>query len=79
MDVTKIESQLLKSDKEHFNLNDIISNAVLDLQNQIEENVGADKPKNNVEAHGGRIWAQNNPDGKGAIFTFTLPLSIGKQ
>ena len=38
LDVTKIESQLLKSDKEHFNLNDIISNAVLDLQNQIEEN-----------------------------------------
>ena len=34
LDVTKIESQLLKSDKEHFDLNDIISNAVLDLENQ---------------------------------------------
>jgi signal transduction histidine kinase len=26
-----------------------------------------------IEAHNGRIWAENNPDGKGATFTFTLP------
>ena len=31
--------------------------------------------KNIVEAHGGRIWAENNQDGEGANFTFTLPLS----
>ena len=31
--------------------------------------------KNIIEAHGGQIWAENNPDGKGATFTFTLPLS----
>ena len=30
--------------------------------------------KNIIEAHGGRIWAQNNPDGKGATFSFSLPL-----
>ena len=27
-----------------------------------------------IEAHGGRIWAENNRDGKGATFKFTLPL-----
>jgi signal transduction histidine kinase len=29
-----------------------------------------------VEAHGGRIWAEdNNKDGKGAVFAFMLPTS----
>jgi signal transduction histidine kinase len=27
-----------------------------------------------IQAHGGRIWAENNKDGKGATFRFTLPL-----
>jgi signal transduction histidine kinase len=28
-----------------------------------------------VEAHGGTIWAENNRDGRGATFTFTLPVA----
>ena len=31
-----------------------------------------------VEAHGGRIWAENNHNGEGAAFRFSLPLSSEK-
>jgi two-component system sensor histidine kinase VicK len=32
-----------------------------------------------VESHGGRIWAENNKDGKGATFSFSLPLNKKQQ
>jgi signal transduction histidine kinase len=31
--------------------------------------------QNIVEAHGGKIWAENNSDGKGSTFSFSLPLT----
>ena len=31
--------------------------------------------KNIIEAHGGRIWAENNKGGNGATFSFALPVA----
>jgi two-component system, OmpR family, sensor histidine kinase VicK len=31
--------------------------------------------KSIIEAHGGKIWAENNLDGKGATFTFSMPVT----
>ncbi|HEX6029173.1 MAG TPA: HAMP domain-containing sensor histidine kinase [Nitrososphaeraceae archaeon] len=32
-----------------------------------------------IEAHGGRIWAQNNHDGRGSTFSFSLPINNGQN
>jgi signal transduction histidine kinase len=31
--------------------------------------------KSIIEAHGGKIWAENNADGKGAAFEFSIPIN----
>jgi hypothetical protein len=31
--------------------------------------------KNILEAHSGRMWADNSTDGKGVTFSFSLPIS----
>jgi signal transduction histidine kinase len=33
--------------------------------------------RNIVRAHGGEIWAENNPDGEGATFSFKIPKNQG--
>ena len=30
--------------------------------------------KSLINAHGGKMWAKNNQDGKGATFAFSLPI-----
>jgi signal transduction histidine kinase len=32
--------------------------------------------KSIIEAHGGRMWAENRAEGNGAAFYFTIPLAI---
>jgi two-component system, OmpR family, sensor histidine kinase VicK len=64
LDVTRIESNMLNLNKEHFNLNDLITSIVEDYRSQIEKENGNvkllySKPKRNdflvVEADRGRI------------------------
>ena len=166
LDVTKIESKSLKLEKTYFNLNDILSNSIRDIQNQVFSGdigtknlkivydpvnirISGDKErinqvisnllsnalkftdegfikievensndnviisvedtgsgihpeifprlfckfatksdkgtglglyisKNIIDAHGGRIWAQNNKSGIGATFFFSIPLEKKK-
>jgi signal transduction histidine kinase len=35
--------------------------------------------KSIIEAHDGKIWAENNADGKGATFSFIIPITPIQQ
>jgi two-component system, OmpR family, sensor histidine kinase VicK len=44
-------------------------------KSEIGTGLGLFISKSIVEAHGGKIWAENNPGGNGTTFTFSLPLN----
>jgi two-component system, OmpR family, sensor histidine kinase VicK len=41
---------------------------------EIGAGIGLHLSRKIIEAHGGRIWAENNSDGNGATFAFNLPM-----
>jgi len=43
-------------------------------KSEIGTGLGLFISKSIIEAHGGKIWGENNPDGRGATFSFGLPL-----
>jgi signal transduction histidine kinase len=43
------------------------------LKTQTSTGLGLFVSRNIVEAHGGRICAENNANGKGATFSFIIP------
>jgi two-component system, OmpR family, sensor histidine kinase VicK len=43
-------------------------------KSEIGTGLGLFISKSIIEAHGGNIWGENNPDGRGATFSFGLPL-----
>jgi signal transduction histidine kinase len=94
LDVTKIESQSLQLHTERFNLDHVILNVLDDIVLTTQFNgtnvqilyqpqdtftgLGLFISRRIVEAHGGKIWSENNSHEKGATFTFSLPLSKEK-
>lgn len=45
-----------------------------DSRKKMGSGIGLSVAKDVIEAHGGDIWCEDNPMGKGTIFSFTLPM-----
>lgn len=56
---------------------DLISSLFTKFATNSDQGVGLGLyiSKSIIEAHGGKIWAENNKDQRGPTFSFTLPLS----
>jgi hypothetical protein len=48
---------------------------ILDSKSQTGTGLGLFISKSIIEAHGSKIWAENNKDGTGATFGFALPIA----
>jgi signal transduction histidine kinase len=76
LDFQKIENRTLMLDKERFNINEMVRNIINEIKLKgTGSGLGLFISKGIVEAHGGKVWAENNAEGKGATFSFTLPIS----
>ena len=57
---------------------DTVINIILEFLNHTNSKIDAcvnySSTKGIVEAHGGKIWAENNSDGRGTTFSFTLSI-----
>jgi hypothetical protein len=72
----KIRSERLGKNFLSMKRDDLMMEHFLMFNNQKDLNYNDHYFLCRLLAHGGRIWGKNNADGKGATFTFSLPLQL---